>query len=57
MSRCKVYSSKKIILTEKEIAELEYKLNKEMEKRKRDEKCGGIDELGNYTRLHDRYEK
>lgn len=50
-----VYSSKKIVLTEQEKAEYERKLNKEMEKRKRDSMCGGIDGLGNYTRLHDRH--
>lgn len=47
-----VYSSKKIVLTEQEKEELERKLAKEVEKRKRDSMCGGIDELGNYTRLH-----
>ena len=49
-----VYTSKKICLTSEEKAELESKLSKEALKRHRDEKCGGIDERGNYTRLHDR---
>ena len=49
-----VYSSKKIVLTEQKKEEYERKLAKEREKRERDSKCGGIDGLGNYTRLHDR---
>ncbi|MCH5340827.1 MAG: hypothetical protein J1E01_05130 [Acetatifactor sp.] len=53
-NRLIVYSSKKITLTEQEKEELEYRLAREMEKRKRDSMCGGIDERGNYTRLHDR---
>ena len=50
-----VYSSKKITLTEQEKEEHEYRLAREMEKRRRDSICGGIDEQGNYTRLHDRF--
>ena len=50
-----VYSSKKIVLTEQEKEEHEYRHAREMEKRKRDCMCGGIDELGNYTRLHSRF--
>lgn len=51
-----VYSSKKIVLSEKEKEMHEYRLTKQMEKFKRDSQCGGIDEQGNYTRLHDRLE-
>lgn len=51
-----VYSSKKIVLSEKEKEMHEYRLTKHMEKYKRDSQCGGIDERGNYTRLHDRFE-
>lgn len=51
-----VYSSKKIVLSEKEKEKHEYRLTKQMEKYKRDSQCGGIDERGNYTRLHDRFE-
>lgn len=54
-NRLIVYSSKKIVLTEQEKEEHEYRLAREMEKRKRDYMCGGIDELGNYTRLHSRF--
>lgn len=50
-----VYSSKKIVLTEQEKEEHDYRLTREMEKYKRDSMCGGIDELGNYTRLHSRF--
>lgn len=54
-NRLIVYSSKKIVLTEQEKEEHERRLAIEMEKRMRDSKCGGIDERGNYTRLHDRF--
>lgn len=56
MSKLKVYSSKKIVLTDKEKEEYKSKLKKEKEKFERDSKCGGID--GNiYVRLHDRYDE
>ncbi len=53
-NKLKVYSSKTVQLTEEEKAIYEYKMQKEKEKRERDLKCGGIDELGNYTALHHR---
>ena len=53
-NKVKVYSSKKIVLSEEEKGEYERKLAKEREKYERDLKCGGIDERGNYTRLHSR---
>lgn len=56
MLRLKVYSSKKIVLTDKEKEEYESKLQKEKEKFERDSKCGGIDGCG-YVRLHDRHDK
>lgn len=56
MSKLKIYSSKKIVLTDKEKEEYESKLQKEKEKFERDSKCGGIDGSG-YVRLHDRYDK
>lgn len=52
----RVYSSKKIVLTEQEKEELEQRIQKQVEKYERDLKCGGIDERGNFTRLHDRNE-
>ena len=55
-NRLIVYSSKKIVQSEKEKEMYEYRLTKQMEKYKRDSQCGGIDERGNYTRLHDRFE-
>ena len=55
MSKLKIYSSKKIILTPEEKEDYERKLEKERQKYERDSKCGGIDELGNYTALHYRY--
>ena len=54
-NRLIVYSSKKIMLTEQEKEEYERRLARQMEKQKRDSQCGGIDERGNYTRLHDRF--
>lgn len=53
MSKLKVYGSKKIVLSNKEIKEYEAKLQKEKEKFERDSKCGGISNNG-YVRLHDR---
>ena len=54
MSKLKIYSSKKITLTDEEKKEYEKKLQKEKEKYERDSKCGGLDN-GIYIRLHDRY--
>lgn len=54
MSKLKVYSSKKIVLSDREKMEYEAKLKKEMEKFERDSKCGGIYN-GYYVRLHDRH--
>lgn len=56
MSKSKKNSSKKIILTDEEKEEYEYKLQKAIEKYERDSKCGGVDCSG-YVRLHDRYDK
>lgn len=52
----RVYSSKKIVLTEQEKEDYEKRIQKQMEKYQRDLKCGGIDCNGNFTRLHDRNE-
>lgn len=52
--RFRVYSSKKIVLTEQEKEDLDQRIRKQVEKYQRDLKCGGIDERGNFTRLHDR---
>lgn len=54
MSKLKVYSSKKIILSNEELAEYEAKLQREKEKFERDSKCGGISGCG-YVRLHNRH--
>lgn len=54
--RLKVYNSKKIVLTEQEKEDYEKKIQKQVEKYQRDLKCGGIDENGNFIRLHDRNE-
>ena len=51
----RVYSFRKIVLTEQEKEELEQRIQKQVEKYGRDLKCGGIDERGNFTRLHDRH--
>ena len=51
----RVYSSRKIVLTEQEKEDLEKRIQKQVEKYERDLKCGGIDERGNFTRLHDRH--
>ena len=56
MSKLKIYSSKKIILTDKEKEEYESKLQKEKENFERYSKCVGI-KGGGYVRLHDRYDK
>lgn len=52
----RVYSSRKIVLTEQEKRDYEERIQKQVEKYQRDLKCGGIDEVGNFTRLHDRNE-
>ena len=52
--RLKVYSSKKIVLSEQEKQNYEQKIQKQVEKHERGLKCGGIDCNGNFTRLHDR---
>lgn len=52
----RVYSSRKIVLTEQEKRDYEERLQKQVEKYQRDLKCGGIDDVGNFTRLHDRNE-
>lgn len=51
----RVYSSRKIVLTEQEKEDYEKRIQKQVEKYERDLKCGGIDERGNFTRLHDRH--
>lgn len=53
--RLRVYSSSKIVLTEQEKEDYERRIQKQVEKYERDLKCGGIDERGNFTRLHDRH--
>lgn len=50
-----VYSSRKITLTEQERKDLDRKILEQAEKYKRDLSCGGIDEMGNFRRLHDRH--
>ena len=50
----RVYSSRRIVLTEQEKENLEKRIKKQVEKYERDLKCGGIDDKGNFTRLHDR---
>lgn len=52
----RVYSSRKIVLTEQEKRDYEERIQKQVEKYQRDLKCGGIDDVGNFTRLHDRNE-
>lgn len=52
--RLKVYSSKKIVLSEQEKQDCYQRIQKQVEKYERDSKCGGIDYNGNFTRLHDR---
>lgn len=54
--KLKVYSSRKIIPTEQEKEYYNERIRKQVEKYERDLKCGGIDERGNFTRLHDRNE-
>lgn len=53
-NKLKVYSSRKIQLTPQEKVEYNKRLDEQIEKYKRDSKCGGIDPHGNFTRLHDR---
>lgn len=55
-NRLRVYSSRKIVLTEQEKRDYEERIQKQVEKYQRDLKCGGIDDVGNFTRLHDRNE-
>lgn len=42
-------------MTEQEKEDYEKRIQKQVEKYERDLKCGGIDERGNFTRLHDRH--
>ena len=51
----KIYNSKTKKASKEEIDEYNKKIKKEIEKYKRDSKCDGIDEKGNYTSLHYRY--
>lgn len=54
--RLHIYSSKKVVLSEQERQDYERRIQKQVEKYERDLKCGGIDDNGNFTRLHDRNE-
>lgn len=53
-NKLKIYSSKKVILSEKEKKELDNKIEKEVEKYERDSKCGGLDG-NNFIALHYRF--
>lgn len=53
-TKCKTVMVRK--MTDEEKAELEHTINKEKERHETSKKIGGIDERGNYTALHHRYE-
>lgn len=52
--RLKIYSSKKIVLSEQEKQDYEKRIQKQVKRYERDLKCGGIDCNGNFIRLPDR---
>jgi len=54
MPKLKVYSSRKVTLSDDEKKELDRKIEEQVKKHERDRKCGGM--FGEqFIRLHDRY--
>ena len=57
MKKCKIYSSKKYVMSDEDRKHFERIFQKESEKYERDSKCGGVSESGYaYKTLHDRYD-